>query len=81
MNVLAIWTTKTGCSCPKCRTERDEYHASVSDGNGERLTHIDAATYNALADRATVADYRDGSYIAFDRPVEWEDVISEDRVP
>lgn len=81
MNVLAIWTTKTGCNCTNCRTQQREYHATVSDGHGERLTHIDARAYNDLSERAGANDYQDGSYIAFDRPIEWEDVISEDRVP
>lgn len=81
MNVLAIWITKTGCPCPKCRAERNEYRAAVNDGRGERQAFISDRDYSDLSDRAGVEDYRDGSYIAFARPVEWEDVISEDRVP
>lgn len=80
MNVLAIWTTKTGCSCPKCRTERDEYHATIRDGGGERMVYIDARAYSDLSDRAGANDYQDGGYIAFDQPIEWGDVFAEDRV-
>lgn len=80
-NVTAIWTTKTGCNCAKCRTQRSEYHATVSNGNGEQPVIIDAATYDALSAQETAADYREGGYIAFDRPIEWGDVFAEDRVP
>ncbi len=80
-DVTAIWTTKNGCSCRNCRTTHHEYHAAVAVADGEQQVIIDEATYDALAERATSDDYREGSYIGFARPVEWGDVFAEDRVP
>lgn len=82
LTVTAIWIDYTGCDCAKCRTRRpDSYHAAVRNGNGEQQVIIDEATYDALAENATEDDYREGSYIAFDTPIEWGDVFAEDRVP
>lgn len=78
--VTAIWITYTGDK--RFQTFRpDEYRAAVTSGDGEQQVIIDEPTYDALSAQATADDYRDGSYIGFDRPIEWGDVFNEDRVP
>lgn len=78
-DITAIWTTTTGCNCPACRTARPVYHAAALDDHGETTITIDTATYDALRDLATAADYRDGNYLAFDRPIQWRDVMTDPR--
>lgn len=79
-DITAIWTTQTGCTCPACRTARSQYHAAALDDHGDETTiTIDATTYDTLAARANRDDYRDGRYVAFDRPIEWRDVMTDPR--
>lgn len=79
-DITAIWTTTAGCNCPACRTARPVYHAAALDDHGDEMTvAIDAATYDALSDLATAGDYRDGRYLAFDRPIQWPDVMTDPR--
>ena len=81
ITVTAIWTIRGGCTCNKCQTGRHEYHAAVRDGGSEWPICIKKSAYDELSGQADPNDYRDGGYIAFDRPIEWSDVFAEDRVP
>lgn len=76
--IAAIWYTHTGRRADFTR-RIDTYYAAVQDGPA--AIEIDEATYDALSAQETAADYREGGYIAFDRPIEWGDVFAEDRVP
>ena len=79
-DVTAIWINYTGSRRDHTRRP-DEYRAAVRIGNNEQQVIIDQPAYDALAAQATADDYREGSYIAFDRRLEWSDVFAEDRVP
>ena len=59
---------------------RRRYYATVAGRGGhERPVEISQRAYDALIDQAADDDYRDGSYTAFNRPIEWADVFAEDR--
>lgn len=59
---------------------RQRCYATVADAAGhERPVSITQAAYDELRDRATDDGETDGSYTAFNRTIEWQDVFAEDR--
>ena len=78
--VTAIWTTRTGCACRNCRTQRYEYHATVQGGDGhENHIEIDEDDYNMLRECAGENDMYADSMTIFTEPVEYDFEPTDDE--
>lgn len=69
--VVSVHTTLTR---PAGSDEPYTRHAIVFFDDGS-YTRVGSDVYSALVGRATIDDYREGSYIEFAQPIAWGEVV------